>query len=66
MVDEPERKRGLGRVLLGTAPGLERFLLATVPALIAGSLGYYWGGGWVGLGVGLGVVVLGTWLARRA
>ena len=57
--------RGFWAVLLGTAPGLERFLLASVPALVAGSLVFVWVGPWTGLATGIASLVLGVALSRR-
>ena len=67
MADDPAppRRRGFWAVLLGTAPGLERLLFASVPAIIAGSLALYWVNGWVGGGVGLSVLAIGVLAARR-
>lgn len=52
-------------ILLGTAPGLERLLLASVPALVVGSLVFFWVGPWPGLLAGLGALALGVVLTRR-
>jgi hypothetical protein len=64
MASEDPRPRSFLRVLTGTRPGLERLLLATFPALVAGSLGYFLVGRWVGLGAGIGVLVLVILLSR--
>ena len=46
------------RVLLGTAPGLERVLLASVPSLIVGALSGWAFGAWIGLGLGLATMAI--------
>jgi hypothetical protein len=53
-------RRPILRVLLGTAPGLERFLLASVPAIVVGAVAGWFLGPWVGLGLALatlGIVI---------
>jgi len=60
---DPGRRSWL-RILTGTRPGLERFLLAWFPALLAGTLGYFLFGGWAGLGLALAVLVLVVVLSR--
>ena len=64
MADAPP-PRGIWAVLLGTAPGLERLLLASVPALIAGSLVFFWVSGWAGLATGFAVLAIGIAVSRR-
>lgn len=58
------RKRSILPFFTGTRPGLESLLFATVPALVAGSLGYFWLGGWAGLGIGLATLLVVARLAR--
>ena len=53
---------GLFSVMTGTRPGLERFLLASVPALAAGAVGAAFLGPVVGLSAGL-VTLIGVMLA---
>jgi uncharacterized membrane protein len=65
VTDEKPPPRGLLAILLGTAPGLERMLLSSVPALVVGSLVFFWAGSWPGLFAGLGALALGIVLTRR-
>jgi hypothetical protein len=65
MADDREEARGFGRVLTGTAPGLEWFLFASVPAIVAGSIGYFVLGPWPGVGVGVAILALGVVALRR-
>jgi hypothetical protein len=51
-------RRPLLQVFLGTAPGLERFLLAIVPAFVVGALGRWAFGSWVGLALGLATLAI--------
>ncbi len=58
------RNRPILSFFTGTRPGLESLLFATVPALIAGSVGYFLVGGWAGLGIGLATLLVVARLAR--
>lgn len=58
------RNRSLLSFFTGTRPGLESLLFATVPAMIAGSVGYFLVGGWAGLGIGLATLLVVARLAR--
>ncbi len=64
MADPEVERRGWKRVLLGTAPGLERFLMASVPAIVLGSIAYFTLGRWPGLAIGIGVLAVGMAIAR--
>ncbi len=59
------RNRPILAFFTGTRPGLESLLFATVPALIAGSVGYFLLGGWAGLGIGLLTLVVVARAARH-
>ena len=59
------RSRPILSFFTGTRPGLESLLFATVPALVAGSVGYFLLGGWAGLGIGLATLVVVARLARN-
>ena len=50
----------------GTRPGLERVLLASVPALVVGSIVGSRTRGYVGYLVGLGMIVATVLLGRRS
>ncbi len=56
--DPPPRRGRTLRVLLGTAPGLERFLLATVPAVIVGTVAAFLFGGWIGFGLAMATMAI--------
>jgi len=60
----PEGPTGLGRVLTGTRPGLERVLLASVPSLVAGTAGAYAVAPWAG-GVAAAVAFAAVWWLSR-
>jgi hypothetical protein len=60
-----EIRRGLLAVVMGTRPGLERFLLASVPALTLGAIGMAVFGRVVGLAVALVTVVVVVLATRR-
>jgi hypothetical protein len=60
-----EFRRGLLSLLTGTRPGLERFLLASVPALTVGAVGAALFGRWVGLAAGAVTLAAIMLLARR-
>ena len=55
---------GLGRVLTGTRPGLERVLLASVPALVAGIAAGFALAPWAG-GVAAAVAFAAVWRLSR-
>ena len=58
------RPRPILSFFTGTRPGLESLLLATVPALVAGSVGYFLLGGGAGLAFGLLTLLVVARLAR--
>jgi hypothetical protein len=64
----PPEKPSLLRVLLGTAPGLERFLLAAAPAIVAAGLaiGVVQLPALVGVGIGFAVFAVVLIATRRA
>ncbi len=57
------RRRTLS-VLLGTAPGLERFLLAVVPAMVVFGLGVFLFGVWVGFGLAMATLSIVVAVSR--
>ena len=64
----PRRRRRLRAILLGTEPGLERLLLAIVPAVVAGSVAFFLLGPVPALAAGvlvLAIVVASPWGAGR-
>ena len=64
-VPPPPSRRGILAVLLGTGPGLERFLLASVPAIVIGSLAGYAFGAWAGFATGFAVLAAGIALSKK-
>ena len=66
-VDSPttEFRRGLVGLATGTRPGLERFLLASVPALTLGAVGAAFFGRIAGLVAGLLTLAVVMLMARR-
>ncbi len=61
---QPPQKRNWVRVLTGTRPGLEWFLLAALPSIAAGSLSGHFLGWLPGLGIGVATLLLGMILGR--
>jgi hypothetical protein len=64
----PPKKRGLLAVLVGTAPGLERFLLAAVPSIAAAgvAIGVAQLPALLGVGIGFMVFAIVLVATRRA
>jgi hypothetical protein len=61
---KPPIRKGLVSVVTGTRPGLERFLLASVPALTVGAVGAALFGRGIGLSAGV-LTLVGVMLAAR-
>ena len=61
----PVEGRRFLRFWTGTRPGLERILLASVPALIVGVLVANYTNGYVGYLVGIGILVASVFVRRR-
>jgi hypothetical protein len=64
-VTEPAERRRILPFWTGTRPGLERMLLASVPALVIGLLVAKRTNGYVGYLVGIGILVLAVFVRRR-
>ncbi len=62
---KPPRRRTLA-ILLGTAPGLERFLLAIVPSMVVFGLGVFLFGVWVGFGLAMATLSIVVAVSRGA
>lgn len=62
---EPAKRRRFLPFWTGTRPGLERLLLASVPALVIGLFVAKQTNGYVGYLVGIGILALAVFTARR-
>ena len=61
----PIENRRFLRFWTGTRPGLERMMLASVPALVVGVVVSRYTNGYVGYVVGIGLLVAAVFVRRR-